>query len=147
MKKFISLWTATILSLPLLTAKEISIEYFEEIQLVSVYDGDTFMVNLYGLPEVFGNRIPVRVRGIDTPEIRGSQCEQERRNAREAKRFVEGYLSKAQRINLINVERGKYFRLIADVEVDGQNLAQLLLDAGLAQRYLGVGLKPDWCNG
>lgn len=41
------------------------------------------------------------------------------------------------------MERGKYFRIVADIEVDGENLAELLLDNGLAKPYDGRN-KPEW---
>jgi endonuclease YncB( thermonuclease family) len=36
------------------------------------------------------------------------------------------------------MERGKYFRIAADVIVDGENLADILIEAGIAVRYDGV---------
>jgi len=40
-------------------------------KLISVYDGDTFRVDINSLPPILGKNIPVRVAGIDTPEIQG----------------------------------------------------------------------------
>lgn len=60
--------------------------------------------------------LPQRVRGVDTPEIRG-RCEAEKTKAREARDYVAGLLAAAQQIELRNVARGKYFRLVADVVV------------------------------
>ena len=42
-------------------------------QLVSVYDGDTFKVNIDGWPDIVGKKISIRIYGIDTPEIRGTK--------------------------------------------------------------------------
>lgn len=39
--------------------------------MVSVYDGDTFKVNIDDYPAIVGEAISIRIRGIDAPEIRG----------------------------------------------------------------------------
>ena len=39
--------------------------------IISVYDGDTFRGSINALPKWIGSNIPFRIRGIDTPEIRG----------------------------------------------------------------------------
>jgi endonuclease YncB( thermonuclease family) len=41
------------------------------------------------------------------------------------------------------MQRGKYFRIVADVFVDGSNLGQELIERGLAKPYDG-GTKPKW---
>ena len=38
---------------------------------VQNYDGDTVTFNLPGLHPIIGEKISIRVNGIDTPEIRG----------------------------------------------------------------------------
>lgn len=34
-------------------------------------DADTFRVDIDGWPDVVSKRVPVRVKGVDAPEIRG----------------------------------------------------------------------------
>jgi len=51
------------------------IENENVVEVISVYDGDTFKVNLTGEREIFGENLSIRLRGIDTPEIRGSSDE------------------------------------------------------------------------
>ena len=46
-----------------------STDNFRKVKLISVYDGDTFKVNLPCKKEIFCKNILVRVKGIDTPEI------------------------------------------------------------------------------
>ena len=46
-------------------------------KVISVYDGDTFRVNIDSLPPIVGKNIAIRVNGIDTPEIRG-KCQYEK---------------------------------------------------------------------
>ena len=44
-------------------------------QIVEVYDGDTFKIDLPSQHPLFGDDISVRVAGIDTPELKGSSDE------------------------------------------------------------------------
>jgi endonuclease YncB( thermonuclease family) len=46
-------------------------------KVISVYDGDTFRVDIDSLPPIVGKNIPIRVNGVDTPEIRG-KCQYEK---------------------------------------------------------------------
>lgn len=115
------------------------------VRLVRVYDGDTFFVNIEGVHPLLGDEIGIRVRGVDTPEIRG-KCDREKELAQAARRFAEDALLGATSVDLLDVERGKYFRIVADVSLDGANLAQLLIDNGLGVSYDGKGKRHDWCE-
>ena len=55
-------------------------------------------------------------------------------------------LKDAEKIELKNMERGKYFRIAADVIVDGENLADMLVEAGMAVRYDGRKKTYKWCE-
>ncbi len=118
---------------------------FTRVEYVGNYDGDTITFRIKGVHPIVGENIKVRVRGIDTPEIRG-RCEKERRLARKAKEFVARVLSKAERIELRDVARGKYFRIVADVFVDGRNLKTLLLERGLGVPYDGGRKRFVFCR-
>ena len=113
-------------------------------KVISVYDGDTFRVNIDSLPPIVGKNIPIRVNGVDTPEIRG-KCQYEKDLALEARDFVRAKLANAKEIKLTNLQRGKYFRVVANVLVDGVSLEQELLDNELAYEYSG-GKKLSWCK-
>ena len=43
--------------------------------------------------------------------------------------MVADILKDAEQITLKNMERGKYFRIAADVIVDGESLADMLIEA------------------
>ena len=113
-------------------------------KVISVYDGDTFRVNIDSLPPIVGKNIRIRVNGIDTPEIQG-KCKYEKSLALEARDFVRAKLANAKEIKLTNLQRGKYFRVVANVVVDGVSLEQELLDNKLAYEYDG-GKKLSWCR-
>ena len=110
------------------------------------YDGDTITFKLPGLHPIIGGKISIRVNGIDTPEIKG-KCEKEKYDAQQAKEMVADILKDAEQITLKNMERGKYFRIAADVIVDGENLADVLVEAGMAVRYDGGKKTHKWCGG
>ena len=113
-------------------------------KVISVYDGDTFRVNIDSLPPIVGKNIPVRLEGVDTPEING-KCQYEKDLALEARDFVRSKLSNAVEILLNDLQRGKYFRIVAKVYIDGVNLEEELLQNGLAYQYNG-GKKSNWCK-
>lgn len=112
--------------------------------VTSIYDADTFRVDIRHWPAVVGSRIAVRVKGIDAPEMQG-KCEREKQLARQAKQITVNMLRSGKVIELRNLQRDKYFRLLADVLVDGKSLATVLKQAGLAYPYEG-GAKKGWCG-
>ena len=113
--------------------------------ITSIYDGDTFRANIQGYPEIMGYRIGIRVNGIDTPEMRG-KCQKEKSLARKAKQFSVEKLRGAKKVVLRNMKRGKYFRIVADVYVDGKSLGGMLIDQELAVVYDGGKKAKDWCK-
>ena len=113
-------------------------------RVISVYDGDTFRVDIDSLPPIVGKNIPIRLNGVDTPEIQG-KCQYEKDLALKARDFVRNKLVNAKEIKLTNLQRGKYFRVVANVMIDGVSLGQELLENELAYKYTG-GKKSSWCN-
>ncbi len=113
-------------------------------EVTSIYDADTFRVNIKAWPDIVGKHMSVRVLGVDAPEIRG-KCQLEKQAARRAKQFTVDALRSASFIELRNIKRGKYFRLLADVYIDGQSLAQALIAANQARPYYG-GTRQSWCE-
>ncbi len=118
---------------------------FEGAIYVRNYDGDTITFNLPGLHPIIGEKISIRVNGIDTPEIRG-KCDKEKYDAKQTKEMVADILKDAEQITLKNMQRGKYFRIAADVIVDGEDLGNMLVEAGMAIRYDGGKKTRKWCE-
>lgn len=114
-----------------------------QASLVSVYDGDTVFVDICNWPAIIGKRVGIRVEGIDAPERRASNP-LVRELAAEARMFVVKKLRDSESIELRKMKRGKYFRIVADVYVDGQNLGDLLVEEKLAKKYDGTGSRPKW---
>ena len=109
------------------------------------HDGDTCTFTLPTVPPPFGNRIPVRLAGVDTPEMHG-KCDREKILARKAQATTEGVLQEAKQIELVDMRRDKYFRILAGIRADGRDLAQLLIKAGLAVPYDGGTKTAKWCG-
>lgn len=107
-----------------------------------VHDGDTFIANIEGVHPLIGSDISIRIKGIDTPEI--TDHRQDIKDlALRAKEYVNQRLRHAATVELKDVQRDKYFRILADVLVDGNNIAQELVQLGFAKPYDGKA-KPTW---
>jgi endonuclease YncB( thermonuclease family) len=101
------------------------------------YDGDTCTISIPKLPRIFGDRLALRLVGIDTPEMKG-KCDQEKMLALQAKAFLTQHLEKAQTIEIELIARDKYFRVLSLIVADET------VKAGLAYAYNG-GTKQRWC--
>ena len=120
---------------------------FECVDFIENYDGDTIKVNIPRVHHFFGNETPIRIQGIDTPEIiSDSSCERDL--AAKAAMVTENLLRKAKRIDLRNVKRGKYFRVVADVYINhNKNLGKELLKRRLAVESSRHGSgSVNWCR-
>jgi endonuclease YncB( thermonuclease family) len=108
----------------------------------SIIDGDSFTVSVHGWPKIIGHKICVRVSRIDCPEVRGKTA-RERSLAQAARQFLATKLASARVVSIHHLQRDKYFRILADVEIDGFDLGVMMIQAGLARRYSG-GRRLPW---
>lgn len=143
MKTFLGLLTVILCSC---SSKIVATNSFNDVRVIEVYDGDTIKVQLPDLPSVFGDRLSIRVSGIDTPELRTKNtCEKQA--ALKAKELVEKLITGSKKVSLQNCIRGKYFRLVCDVLADANSLSLALVKAKLAYKYNGGTKKQiDWCK-
>ena len=112
-----------------------------DVSVASVYDGDTFKINLNCSLAVYCEKVPVRVLGVDCPEIKG-KTKREKALAQKAKAFTKEFLQSGP-VSLTDCSRDKYFRLLCAVtNAQGQNLAEELIKRDLGYRYYG-GKKSD----
>jgi len=119
---------------------------YYNVSYIANYDGDSIRFDIPDTPAIVGENMTIRLLGIDTAELKKSKCEQERKTALLAKNRVHSLLKDAKVINLHRVARGKYFRILADIEFDGKDLAAILLEEKLAVPYFGGTRDHDWCN-
>ncbi|MGD9807332.1 MAG: thermonuclease family protein [Deferribacterales bacterium] len=85
-----------------------------------VIDGDTIRCDIADLPEIFGSGISVRLKDCDSPEIRTADKAEKAAGHKAKQELTEKVTGK--QIELKNVSRGKYFRLVADVYADSAKL-------------------------
>lgn len=116
--------------------------------ILSVVDGDTISVD--GSKD-FALPIKVRVQDVDTPE-KGSlaKCQGEKNLANRATQFTLMKIQEAKKrgyqVSFENIGWDKYGgRVVADVYLGGDSLADLLIREGLGKKYTGSGPKPSWC--
>ena len=147
MTGILALLTVLLTSTAALAGDEIYVEY------VRNYDGDTVTVDLVDLRDIdldgtykaLWDNISIRVRGIDTPELR-TRCKSEKVLGYQAKYIVQNILKDAKEVIIKNISRGKYFRLVADVYADGVNITDALFEAELAVVYNGRKKTYNWCK-
>lgn len=99
---------------------------------IRTIDGGSFVADIICPGEKTFENIKVRMDDVVIPEINDKRVGV-RELAIRAKLFVEGRLSNAQEITLLDVRRGKYFKIIARVLVDGHDLGEELVREGLAE--------------
>ena len=105
-------------------------------RLLRVIDGDTFACDIDEHSAIAGKNISIRLRGINTPELRSKDPE-ERLSAIFEKQRLSDLLTNARVIELRNIDRDKYFRIDADVYIDGEPLLPKLNPQYL---FLGKGV-------
>jgi hypothetical protein len=125
------------------TPSERSITALYEMCAVGVrgVDGDTILVNLPGIPEIFGKNMYIRIRGIDTPERKD-----ERPHIRGIALFASVRMDEIVRgktLRLVNPRReGCYFRLVADVYVNDLDVGAMMIEERFAKPWKGEGPHP-----
>jgi endonuclease YncB( thermonuclease family) len=112
------------------------------VKVISIYDGDTFKCSIKDYPAIIGENVGIRIFGIDCPEMTDKRLNI-KALAQQAKQYTVARLRAGKVISLLNMRRDKYFRIVADVTVDGKDLANELIDKGLAKPY-GGGTKKAW---
>lgn len=110
--------------------------YFYKATMLRAIDGDTFELSIdvgfnIHLTET------IRLLGVDTPEIHGvKKNTKEYKEGIRSKEFVESILTgKTFFVETHKDKKEKYGRWLANILVDGKDLARMLLDSGLAKEY------------
>lgn len=104
-----------------------------------VIDGDTVHMSCEG-----GPNDNLRLMGFDTPETYRAKCATERALGLQAKQFLQQQIAKASSIIPQTHGRDRYQRLLARLYLDGVDVADIMIAAGLAVRYSG-GTRINWC--
>jgi len=119
-----------------------SISVKNDCKITRVIDGDTVQID-----ETFHNLpIAIRILGIDTPEKeKRAACPKEAKLGEEATEFTKNKVKEAKQIECKFHKWDKYGgRVLGNVIIDGKDLGQELIKAGLAREYFGD-KKKSWC--
>jgi len=114
-------------------------------KVIEVTDGDTLKVEAPFLPKEL--KLSVRVNNIDTPE-KGAKalCVKEGKLGEAATKLTRKLISESQDVAFSKIKWDKYGgRVLANVSIDGVDLAVSLIKAGVAREYHGE-KKKSWCK-
>lgn len=116
-------------------------------EIIRVIDGDTVEIAVDFLPSPLPPKLSIRVMGIDTPEkAPRAQCDSEAALAKKASAFTKDAVANALEVDVVILKWDKYGgRVLGEVYLDHQSLAQSLISAGLARPYKGDA-KQSWCE-
>lgn len=116
-------------------------------EITRVIDGDTVEIAVDFLPEPLPPKLSIRVMGIDTPEkAPRAQCDAEADLAKKASAFTKNAVANALEVDVKILKWDKYGgRVLGEVYLDHQSLAESLVSAGLARHYKGDA-KQSWCE-
>jgi len=87
-------------------------------------------------PAVIGEDITVRIDGVGPPLIVTSGGMPNKFFKSQLNKYLEIMFAEAQGVRLENIKRGRSFSIVADVIVDSNSVADLLIGEGLARRYV-----------
>lgn len=125
---------------PLVFGAARSYGYTHGFVLDRVHDGDTLIGGVRHWPDIVGDQIEVRLFGVDAPEIRDPRPDIKALADRAKARLEQ--LLRSGPIVLVDMMRDKYFRILAKVKVGAADVAEVLVQEGLARHYTGQGPKP-----
>lgn len=116
-------------------------------EITRVIDGDTVEIAVDFLPDPLPPKLSIRVIGVDTPEkAPRAQCDAEADLAKKASAFTKNAVANALEIDVVILKWDKYGgRVLGEVYLDHQSLAESLISAGLARPYKGDA-KQSWCE-
>ncbi len=112
-------------------------------KLVAVEDDFVIRCDVKDWPAVIGRDIPIAIRTLTLPDIVTTESTPNSFFQKQAKKFIQKRLAGAKHIELANITRGKTFSLVADVIVDKENLADVLIEEGLARKLRPGELHPS----
>lgn len=120
---------------------------YQPVKVLRMIDGDTIVISAPWVPEPMKPQISIRVIGVDTPEKgHRAQCPQEAALAEKASAHTKDLLSKAKLVEAEFTSWDKYGgRVLGRVRIDGVDLTESLIAAGLARAYHGE-KKQSWCT-
>ena len=101
--------------------------------ITSVYDGDTLTADVDLGFKMCAKKIKLRLLGVDTPEIRTKDSEEKELAIIARDRVRDICLNK--QVVIKTSKKGKYGRWLSSIQIDGKDLAGILISEGLAEKY------------
>ena len=116
----------------------------KEAFVIKVYDGDTITIIYENESDKKVYKGSVRLRGIDTPELRTKNKNEKEIALKAKKEMVELVFKKY--IKLKNIDYDKYGRILADIYVKNINISEYLINKRLGVKYDGgtKNIPTDW---
>jgi len=105
-------------------------------KVTGVDEGFSFRCDIKAWPAVIGEDITVRIDGVGPPLIVTSGGMPNKFFKSQLNKYLEIMFAEAQGVRLENIKRGRSFSIVADVIVDSNSVADLLIGEGLARRYV-----------
>ena len=96
----------------------------------------TLLCDIEDFPSIIGKNMPVHIEGV---QMLSTEAVDEKVVAFLRETLIPASPQTPPSIILKNIRRGTTFSLIADIHVNGNDLAQMLVDKGLARRVLHLG--------
>lgn len=113
-------------------------------EVLDIIDGDTIRVEAYPWVGQTWTGL-IRLRGIDTPELRRSKCQEEKDQGIMARNTLVSLIP--PRVLLLNIENGSFGgRYIAAVMDGDSNMADVLMENGVGRPYYKNSKRKPWCN-
>jgi endonuclease YncB( thermonuclease family) len=121
---------------------------FTYCKCVKVYDGDTITVATmmnHGAVLPVAYRFAVRIMGIDAPEMKGDTIAEKNLAVTARDALTAKILGKIIRLEILE-QPEKWGRILANVYIDGENIAEWMLKNKFAIPYSGkTKVKPaEW---
>ncbi len=111
-----------------------------DCRVIRVVDGDTLSLIC---PE--DGMVSARLLGFDTPEKYAPKCLGEFLAAERASWHLRALIQRADRMTLVQRGTDQYGRALVQLEIDGVDVARLMIRGGHARTY-GGGLRGTWCD-
>lgn len=136
----------TILALFLLTFATAAVANPYSWKVTRAVDGDTVEVQVNWLPVELGDKLKIRIYGVDTPEKGArAKCPAEAQLGLAATNFTKKFIT-GKPISIEIKEWDKFGgRVLGDVIVNGKSLRNELIKNGFAREYFGDA-KKSWCQ-
>ena len=107
--------------------------------IIRVVDGDTVKAICHGREQ------NLRLLGFDTPETFRSRCPDEKALGKIATNHLRKLIENAQEVLPVTGRPDKYRRLLTRLYIDGRDVAEIMIEAGLAVPYHGE-KRINWCD-